>query len=78
MGDMKTFLAIVIVLLMVMVVVSLVRGIVAFLAANRADVEAGSPRQKELQLQQNRMMFARIKWQAAAILVVGLLLAMAR
>ena len=75
---MQTFLAIVIVLLMVMVVVSLVRGIVAFLASNRADIDAGSTRHKELQLQQNRMMFARIKFQAAAILVVALLLSVAR
>jgi hypothetical protein len=72
---METFLAIVIVLLMIMVVVSLVRGIVAFLQASRADIDAGGERHKELQLQQNRMMFARIKWQAAAVLVVALLLA---
>ena len=75
---MQTFLAIVIVLLMVMVVVSLVRGIVAFLQASRADIDAGGERHKELQLQQNRMMFARIKFQAAAILVVALLLSVAR
>ena len=72
---MQTFLAIVIALLLLMVVVSLVRGIVAFLQASRADIDAGGERHKELQLQQNRMMFARIKWQAAAVLVVGLLLA---
>ena len=63
---------------MVMVVVSLVRGIVAFLQASRADIDAGGERHKELQLQQNRMMFARIKFQAAAILVVALLLSVAR
>ena len=72
---MQTFLAVVIALLMLMVVVSLVRGIVAFLQASRADIDAGGERHTELQLQQNRMMFARIKWQAAAVLVVGLLLA---
>ena len=72
---MQTFLAIVIVVLMGLVVVSLVRGIVAFLQASRADIDAGGERHKELQLQQNRMMFARIKWQAAAVLVVALLLA---
>jgi len=75
---MTTFLVIVLVILMIMVVVSLVRGIVAFLAANRADIDAGSTRHKELQLQQNRMMFSRIKFQAAAILVVALILALAR
>ena len=75
---MTTFLVIVLVILMIMGVVSLVRGIVAFLASNRADIDAGSTRHKELQLQQNRMMFARIKFQAAAILVVALLLSVAR
>jgi hypothetical protein len=75
---MQTFLVIVIALLMVMVVVSLVRGIVAFLQSSRADIEAGGERHKELQLQQNRMMFARIKWQAAAVLVVALLLSATR
>ena len=72
---MNTVLVIVIVGLAIMVVVSLVRGIVAFLQASRADIDAGGERHKELQLQQNRMMFARIKWQAAAVLVVALLLA---
>lgn len=72
---MQTFFVIVIVFLMAMVVVSLVRGIIAFLQASRADVDAGGERHRELQLQQNKMMFARIKWQAAAVLVVGLLLA---
>lgn len=75
---MQTFLIIVIAGLMVMVVVSLVRGIIAFLQASRADVEAGGERQKELQLQQNKMMFSRIKYQAAAIVVVALLMALAR
>ncbi|MGX7894020.1 hypothetical protein [Tsuneonella sp. HG222] len=75
---MTTFLIIVLVILMIMVVVSLVRGIVAFLAANRADIDAGSTRHKDLQLMQNKMMFSRIKFQAAAILVVALLLGLAR
>ena len=75
---MNTILVIAIVILAILVVVSLVRGIVAFLASNRADIDAGSTRHKELQLQQNRMMFARIKFQAAAILVVALLLSVAR
>ena len=75
---MNTILVIAIVILAILVVVSLVRGIVAFLASNRADIDAGSTRHKELQLQQNRMMFARIKWQAAAVLVVALLLSATR
>ena len=74
---MTTFLIIVIVLLAVMVVVSLVRGIVAFLQSTKLDIEEGGARQQELQLQQNKMMFARIKYQAAAIIAVALLLAIA-
>ena len=71
---METFLAIVIVLLMVMVVVSLVRGIVAFLQSTKLDLESGDERVKDMQLRQNQMMFARIKYQALAIVVVAVLL----
>ena len=71
---MQTFLAIVIVLLMVMVVVSLVRGIVAFMQSTKLDLESDGDRLTEMQLRQNKMMFARIKYQALAIVVVALLL----
>lgn len=68
-----------IVILMIMVVVSLVRGIIAFLQSTKADLEReeGSGA-TEMQLRQNKMMFARIKYQAAAIVVVMLLLMMSR
>ena len=72
---MNTFLAIVIAILAVMVVVSLVRGIVAFLQTTRLDLEGGEERVKMMQERQNKAMFARIKYQAAAIAVVALLLA---
>ena len=75
---MQTFLIIVLVLLMLMVVVSLVRGVIAFLQANKADIEAGGVRQKELQLKQNRMMTNRIMYQAGAIVIVFLLLSLTR
>ncbi|WP_305097363.1 HIG1 domain-containing protein [Croceibacterium aestuarii] len=75
---MQTFLIIVLVLLMLGVIVSLVRGIIAFLQANKADIEAGGGRQKELQLKQNRMMMNRIMYQAGAILIVFLLLSLTR
>jgi len=74
---MKTFLVIVIVILMIMVVVSLVRGVIAFLQSHHADIEAGGERQKDMQLQQNRMMMARIKYQALAIVAVAVLLMLA-
>ena len=75
---MNTVLVIVIIGLAIMVVVSLVRGIIAFLQSHRADIEAGGDRQHEMQLKQNRMMFARIKYQALAIVVVAVLLMMNR
>ncbi|PEQ14099.1 hypothetical protein B2G71_00285 [Novosphingobium sp. PC22D] len=68
-----------IIALMIMVVVSLVRGIAAFLQSTREDLERDpGTGATEMQLMQNRMMFARIKYQAAAVLVVALLLAMSR
>ena len=69
----------VIVILMAMVVVSLVRGINAFRQSTKLDQQnAAGGGATEMQLKQNRMMMARIKFQALAIIVVGLLLAMSR
>ncbi len=65
------------VILMIMVVVSLVRGIVAFLQSTKLDLESDGDRLKEMQLRQNRMMFARIKYQALAIVVVAIVMMMA-
>ena len=75
---MNTLLVIVLILAMVFVVVSLVRGIIAFLQSHRADIEHGGERQKEMQLKQNKMMMNRVLFQAAAIVVVFLLLMMNR
>jgi hypothetical protein len=71
---MNTVLVIVIVGLAIMVVVSLVRGIVAFMQSTKLDLESDGERATEMQLKQNRMMFARIKYQALAIVVVAVLL----
>ena len=68
---MNTLLVIVIVGLAIMVVVSLVRGIVAFMQSTKLDLESGGERIHEMQLRQNKMMFARIKYQALAIVVVA-------
>jgi uncharacterized membrane protein YukC len=68
-----------IIIFMVMVVVSLVRGIAAFLKSTREDLERDSGQgATEMQMMQNKMMFARIKYQAAAVVVVALLMAMAK
>ena len=75
---MNTFLVIVIVVLMIMVVVSLVRGIVAFLQSTKVDLESGEQVDAtEMQLKQNKMMFARIKYQAPAVVVLAILMAVA-
>jgi hypothetical protein len=71
---MNTVLVIIIVVLAVMVVVSLVRGIIAFLQSSRDDLHHQGTGASPMQLQQNKMMFARIKYQALAIIVVGVLL----
>ena len=63
-----------IVVLMIMVVVSLVRGIIAFMQSTKLDLESDGDRATEMQLRQNKMMFARIKYQALAIVVVAILL----
>ncbi|KQM22082.1 HIG1 domain-containing protein [Novosphingobium sp. Leaf2] len=70
----------VIVVLVIMVIVSLVRGIVAFLNSTKEDLyrDPGSTGPTQNQLLQNKMMFNRIKYQAAAVLVCALLMAMAR
>ncbi|MCB5425621.1 HIG1 domain-containing protein [Altererythrobacter sp. CC-YST694] len=76
---MNTFLVIVLIGLMAMVVYSLVRGIIAFLQTTRRDIDSGGEKNlRELQLQQNKMMFARVKYQALAVVVIILILAMSR
>ncbi len=73
---MKYILIPAIIVLMIMVVVSLVRGIVAFMQSTKEDLnhnpaDGPSPNQQ----MQNKMMFARIKYQLLAIVVVGVLAA---
>ena len=70
----NTLLVLVIIGLAIMVVVSLVRGIIAFLKTSKDDLATPGGEATPMQLQQNKMMFARIKYQAAAILVVALLM----
>lgn len=67
------------IVMLVMVIVSLVRGIIAFLQSTKEDLER-TPEGKatEMQLRQNQMMFARIKYQALAIVVVMVLLMVSR
>lgn len=72
---MNWFLAIVIAALMVLTLVTLVRGIIAFMASTKEDLErpeGSGP--SEMQLRQNTLMFRRVFYQAAAIVVVAILL----
>ena len=64
----------VLIVLCVLVVVSLVRGIIAFLKTTKIDLETGEGETvTEMQMMQNKAMFARIKYQAMAIAVVALI-----
>ena len=73
---MNTFLVILLLIFMALAVISLVRGVAAFLHTTKLDIEnGGDGNLQELQLRQNKMMFARIKYQALAIVVVVVLLA---
>ena len=67
------------VILCIMVLVSLIRGVVAFLKTTKIDLESGEGETAtDMQLAQNKAMFARIKYQALAIVVVAIILAVAR
>ena len=64
----------ILIVLMIMVVVSLVRGIIAFLKTTKIDLESGEAETvTEMQMMQNKAMFARIKYQAMAIAVVAVI-----
>ena len=76
---MQTLLVIAIIFLAIMVVVSLIRGVVAFLKTTKIDLENNTGETvSEMQLMQNKAMFDRIKYQGLAVLVIAILLAVAR
>lgn len=76
---MTYLLVIVLVVLMGLTLYSLIRGIVAFLQTTKVDLENNSAETvTEMQLKQNKAMFARIKYQALAIVVVMIILAISK
>lgn len=76
---MTTFLIVILVILIALVVISLVRGIVAFLKSTKIDLQTGrGENATDMQLLQNKMMFNRIKYQALAVVVVAIILAIAQ
>jgi hypothetical protein len=69
----------VLLVLLGLVAYSLIRGIIAFLKTTKIDLETGEgTTATDMQLLQNKAMFARIKYQALAIVVVAILLAASR
>ena len=69
----------VLLVLMGLVAYSLIRGIIAFLKTTKIDLETGEGETAtDMQLAQNKAMFARIKYQALAIVVVAIILAVSR
>lgn len=70
----NTVLILIIIGLAIMVVISLVRGVVAFLQTTKSDLNTPGSGATPMQLQQNKMMFARIKYQALAIIAVAVLM----
>jgi hypothetical protein len=73
---MNWILALVLVVLVIFVVISLVRGIVAFLQTTKLDLENQENAEYVTQMhaKQNKAMFARVKYQALAIVVVFVIL----
>ena len=75
---MNTVFIIILLAAMVMVVISLVRGVVAFLQSTKVDLQSGEQIDAtDMQLRQNKAMMARVKWQAVAIVVIAIMLAVA-
>jgi hypothetical protein len=69
----------VLLVLMGLVAYSLIRGIIAFLKTTKIDLETGEGETAtDMQLAQNKAMYARVKYQALAIAVVAIILAASR
>ncbi|KPF92512.1 glutamyl-tRNA synthetase [Novosphingobium sp. AAP83] len=73
------FLVPLIMFFVAMTVISLVRGIIAFLKTTEADLKSDPANgATDMQILQNRMMFNRIKYQGMAVVAVAVLMAMSR
>lgn len=69
----------ILIVLMGLTLYSLIRGVVAFLQTTKIDLENGNAENvAEMQLKQNKAMFARIKYQALAVVVVVVILAISQ
>lgn len=73
---MNTFLVLLIIAAAIATVVMLIRGIVAFLQTTKEELNSTETGPSASSLKQNKMMFARIGFQALAVLLVAILLLM--
>ncbi len=71
-------LTILLILAVIGAVVMLVRGIIAFLRTTEADLKSDSTGPSTSGLKQNKMMQGRVAFQALAIVIIVLMLALAR
>lgn len=71
---MNTILVILIILAAIATVVALVRGIITFLKTTEEDLKSGGTGPSAARLKQNKMMMARITFQAIAVLLVAVLM----
>ncbi len=73
-----SLLAILLILAMIGAVFMLVRGIIAFLKTTEADLNSDSSGPSESGLKQNKAMMGRVMFQAIAVIIIILMLAMSR
>lgn len=73
-----SILTILLILAIIGAVVMLVRGIIAFLKTTEADLNGEGPGPSASGLKQNKMMQGRVAFQALAVVIVVIMLAMSR
>jgi hypothetical protein len=73
-----SILSILLILAVIGAVVMLVRGIIAFLRTSEADLKGDGQGPSASGLKQNKMMQGRILFQALAIVIIVIMLALAR
>ena len=72
----NTFLVILLIAAMIGALVMLIRGIISFLRTTEADLKGDGVGPSQSSLRQNKAMMGRVTFQAAAILIVALMLLM--
>lgn len=73
-----SILSVLLILAVIGAVVMLVRGIIAFLKTTEEDLKGEGPGPSASGMQQNKMMQGRVAFQALAIVIVIIMLALAR